>query len=145
MISMDTNILLYAYDTECPEHQAAIDYVRSQHDNPRLALSELVLVELYVLLRNPVILRHPLSAKDTVDVIQTYRANRHWYIIESAEGIMNDVWRLAGASDFPRRRIFDARLAQTLRRHGVNELATRNVDDFEGLGLERVWDPIPRS
>lgn len=142
MISVDSNILLYAHDSLCPEHQAAIEFVRSQAGNTKFALCELVLVELYVLLRNPAVLSRPLSAKDAVEVIQIYRANRHWRILESADGVMTQVWRLASDSAFSRRRIFDARLAFTLRRHGVAEFATRNVNDFRNFGFTKIWDPI---
>jgi hypothetical protein len=62
-----------------------------------VAIAELVLAELYVLLRNPGV------------------ARRH---------------------------VLDARLAYTLLDHGVTELATRNVRDFEGFGFARVFDPV---
>jgi hypothetical protein len=41
-----------------------------------------------------------------------------------------------------RRRACDARLAVSLLRQGIPALATRNVRDFEGLGLARVFDPL---
>jgi toxin-antitoxin system PIN domain toxin len=142
MISIDTNILLYAQDSSCPEYPAAIQFLRRHADDPDIALCELVFVELYVLLRNPVVLSTPLSAADAVEVVQAFRANRRWSIIETAEGVMTDVWQMARRADFPRRRIFDARLAITLRRSGVRAFATHNVDDFREYGFERVWDPI---
>ena len=42
----------------------------------------------------------------------------------------------------PRRRIFDARQAYSLLHQGVRSFATANVKDFEGLGFERVWNPL---
>ncbi len=36
----------------------------------------------------------------------------------------------------------DARLALTLPHHGVTEVVTRDVTDFEGFGFERIWDPF---
>ncbi len=142
MISIDTNILLYAQDASCPEHQPALDFLRRHADDPDIAICELVLVELYILLRNPVVLSAPLSATDAADVVQAFRSNRRWSIIETAEGVMTEVWRMARRPDFPRRRVFDARLAITLRRSGVRAFATHNVDDFREFGFERVWDPV---
>ena len=52
------------------------------------------------------------------------------------------LWRAAASPQFPRRRIYDARLALTLRHHGVTEFATANVKDFEGFGFTRVWNPL---
>jgi len=40
------------------------------------------------------------------------------------------------------RRIFDMRLAATLRQHHVTQFATRNARDFERFGFARVWDPF---
>jgi len=142
VLSLDTNILLYAYDSQCKEHLAALDFVRAQATNPDFAICELVLVELYVLLRNPAVVAHPLSAKDAVEVVQAYRVNRNWAVIECADGVMHEVWRLARAYDFGRRQVFDSRLALTLRRHGVRAFATRNVTHFDGFGFDRVWDPL---
>jgi hypothetical protein len=61
--------------------------------------------------------------------------------IENAN-VMDAVWELAGDRDFARRRIFDARLALTLRHGGVTHFATTNVKDFEGWGFEKVWNPL---
>ena len=42
----------------------------------------------------------------------------------------------------PYRRIFDIRLALTLLHFGVTDFATTNLKDFEGLGFERIWNPL---
>lgn len=143
MQSVDTNILLYAYDNQCPEHDAAIGFLRDQADNSEFAICELILVELYTLLRNSVVLSRPLSPAEAVEVVQRYRANRYWSVIECAEGVMDEVWALAASREFPRRVIFDARLAFTLRRRGVTSFATHNTEHFKGFGFDKVWDPIP--
>ncbi|CKQ72054.1 Conserved protein of uncharacterised function%2C win PIN domain [Mycobacterium tuberculosis] len=49
---------------------------------------------------------------------------------------------LAATPRIARRRLFDARLALTLRHHGVDEFATRNINGFTDFGFSRVWDPI---
>jgi uncharacterized protein len=145
ILSIDSNILLYAFDKQCPEHEVAFEFVCAQACNHELAICELVLVELYVLLRNPAILRRPLSPADAVTVVQGYRSNRHWSVIEFSQGVMKEVWALAGDNDFGRRCVFDARLAFTLRRAGVTQFATRNTAHFANFGFERVWDPLKQS
>jgi predicted nucleic acid-binding protein len=69
------------------------------------------------------------------------RANPRWALIETAP-VMEKVWTIAAQPGIARRRAFDARLAFTLRHHGVQRFATRNVKDFDGFGFERVWDPL---
>jgi len=56
--------------------------------------------------------------------------------------IVDDVWAAAGQRGFARRRIFDARLALTLRSHGVTDLATANGKEFSGFGFAKAWNPL---
>jgi uncharacterized protein len=141
MLSIDTNILLYAYNRDCSEHAAATAFLIECARRSDVAICELVLVELYQLLRNPAVLERPLSAPDAADVCQAFRRNPRWALIENAP-VMNRVWEFAGQPGVARRRMLDARLGFTLRHHGVSEFATRNTKDFDGIGFERVWDPI---
>jgi len=68
MISIDTNILLYAQNMDCPEHPAAYEFVLNCSLRDDVVLCELVLVELYVLLRNPSVLKTPLSSAQAVEI-----------------------------------------------------------------------------
>ena len=82
-----------------------------------------------------------MSAARAAAYCATLRANANWAVVESAP-IMESVWAMAAAPDFAIRRIVDARLALTLRHHGVTEFATSNVKDFDGFGFTRVWNPL---
>lgn len=141
MLSIDTNILLYAQNQDCAEHWAASKFLQDCADRDDVAICELVLMELYQLLRNPVVLEHPLAPLEAVEVCQDFRSNPRWALIESAP-VMNQVWAFAARSEIARRRVFDARIAFTLRHHGVRAFATRNLKHFEGFGFDNVWDPI---
>jgi toxin-antitoxin system PIN domain toxin len=141
MLSIDTNVLLYAQNQDCPEHDAAAGFLTDCANRGDVAVCELVLVELYQLLRNPAVVTRPLDAPEAAAVCQTFRRNRRWALIENAP-VMNDVWARAATPGIARRRMFDARLALTLRHHGVDEFATRNTKDFHDFGFSRVWDPI---
>jgi uncharacterized protein len=147
MISCDTNILFVALEASRPGHQEARRFLEARKDDPEFALCELTLLELYVLLRNPVTARRPLNAPKAVALVQALRGNPRWGVLDypgPAAGIMQELWRLASGADFARRRVFDARLALTLRHHGVTEFATANVKDFGGFGFARVWNPLER-
>jgi toxin-antitoxin system PIN domain toxin len=140
MISIDTDTLIYAQNQSCPEHAAASAFMAECARRDDLAICELVLLELYQLLRNPTVLEHPLDAPSAAEICLSYRRNRRWAVIENAP-VMTDVWTMAARPGIARRRLFDARLALTLRHHGVRELATRNLKDFAEFGFLRVWDP----
>lgn len=145
MTSLDTNLLLYAYSVAAPEHAAARAFLIGLSHRDDVALSEFILAEFYLHLRNPAVLAQPLSAPAAVRVIQSYRHHPRWRILgfpPDSLDIHDALWDLASAPDFARRRLFDARTALTLRHFGVTEFATANVRDFEPLGFARVWNPL---
>jgi toxin-antitoxin system PIN domain toxin len=141
VLSIDTNIFLYAQNADCAEYAGATGFLSACASRSDVVLCELVLVELYMLLRNPAVVLRPLGAKAATEVCQAYRSHPRWRLVESAP-VMEHVWRLAKGEAFARRRIIDARLARTLQHHGVTELATVNTRDFAGLGFARVWNPL---
>ena len=103
-------------------------------------------MELYVLLRNPAVLSNPLDSADAVAMIQTFREHPTWTLLDypgDASALMEEFWRLAAQPNIGRRIVFDARLALTLRHHGVTEFATRNETHFAGFGFTRLRNPLP--
>ncbi|NLC83361.1 MAG: PIN domain-containing protein [Lentisphaerae bacterium] len=141
MLSIDTNIFLYALNADCPECENAGRFLLSCSDRCDVVLCELVLVELYILLRNPAVVSRPLTAKAAAAACQIYRQQPCWRLVENAP-VMEQVWKNAASENFARRRIIDARLARTLMHHGVKEFTTVNTRDFTGLGFRRVWNPL---
>ena len=141
MTSFDTNLAVYAANGASPWHEAARRFLQSLALRKDVAICELVLVELYLKLRNGKIFPRPLTAPQAAAVCQTYRKNRAWTPIETAP-VMEDVWTQAATSGFDFRRIIDLRLARTLRHHGVTDFATANEKDFAEQGFNRVWNPL---
>lgn len=141
MLSFDTNIAVHAANAGSSLHRPAYEFIASLATRRDVAICELMLVELYVKLRNEKIFTEPLGPAQAAAVCRTYRSNRAWMLIDSAP-IMEEVWRLSAGRGFAFRRIIDARLALTLIHHGIKEFATTNVKDFQGFGFERVWNPL---
>lgn len=141
MIGIDTNILAYARIGCSPWHGPAVGFLEGIGKSQEVVISELVLMELYLLLRNEKVLSPPLSAPEAAAECHNLRAHPRWQLVDSAD-VMKEVWPIAAKEGFARRRIFDVRLAKTLQAHGVTEFATANVRDFEGLGFQRVWNPL---
>ena len=142
MISCDTNILFHSLNKSSPYQEAAMQFLKSNAQNRNFAICELVLVELYVLLRNPAVIKKPCNAQKATEICRTYRRNRAWRILDYPGNLMNKIWDLAAKPGFPRRAIFDARLAFTLRYHDITDFATRNVKHFKEFGFSRVWNPL---
>jgi len=145
MTSLDANLLLYACNEDSPWHGPSWNFVRELGSREDVAISEFVLVELYTLLRNPSVVTKPLTSVEAVEVIQSYRHHPHWALLgfdPDSKGLHEELWRAAKQPGFARRRIYDMRMALSLRRQGVAEFATANMKDFEGFGFKRVWNPV---
>jgi toxin-antitoxin system PIN domain toxin len=143
MLSADTNLFLYAANPDCPQHAAASGFFREHSSaGSGFVLCELVLIEIYMQLRNPAILRTPLSAPAAADFCGRLRANPEWQLVDYEPAVSQRLWRWARSTPSAFRRIIDARLALTLQHHGVTEFATANVRDFEEFEFERLWNPI---
>lgn len=141
MLSIDTNILLYAHNHDCPEHRPARAFIEQCAERDDVAICELVLLELYQLLRNAAVLTSPLDAPDAAAVCMAWRNNPRWALIENAP-VMDKLWTVAQRPGIARRAVFDARIALTLRHHGVTDFATRNTADFQAFGFTRLINPI---
>jgi predicted nucleic acid-binding protein len=145
VISADSNLLLYAYCAAAPAHRPAQAFLQSLAGREDVALSEFVLAEFYLLLRNPAVLARPLSARAASAVIQSYRESLAWKVLEfppRALALHDELWLRASTVKSARRRLYDARTALALRSFGVTEFATTNVKDFVGFGFARVWNPL---
>jgi len=145
MISLDTNILLPAVETGNPSHDSAVAFVESIEDSTDIAISEFILLELYGLLRNPAVLRKPLSAAAAADVCGAFREHPFWQIIgfpPDSRQFHDAMWPWLRDRNFARRRAYDLRAARSLIDQGVTEFATVNVKDFQGFGFARVWNPL---
>jgi toxin-antitoxin system PIN domain toxin len=141
MLSLDTNVLFAALEASAPHHEKARAFLESHRDNDSMVICDLILVELYLLLRNPAVVTNPLSASAAGRLVQSLRSNPRWRLVENAP-VMDAVWSQASRDPFARRKLIDVRLALTLRHHGVTEFATVNGADFQGLGFQRVWNPL---
>lgn len=145
MLSIDTNILLHAFNEDSPSHEAAYAWVSSIQRDEDVAISEFILAELYGLLRNPAVLKRPLPADEAVEVIQAYRSHPRWRLIGFAaesRPLHDALWKKASTRDFAFRRLYDTRSALTMIAQGVTEFATVNLKDFEGVGFRKVWNPL---
>lgn len=146
MISTDTNLLGYAANSAAAEHPPARAFLATlDTEGAEVVLCELMLVEFYNLLRNPAVFAKPASATAAAAVVHSYRTHPRWRLVDypgPEAQLAEPLWRAAAAPQFARRRIYDVRLALTMRHHGVTDFAPANVKDFQGFGFARVWNPL---
>jgi uncharacterized protein len=143
MKSMDTNVLLYGINKDCPEHQACSSLVRQALATPESwIIADQVWFELYRLLRNPAVLAHPLGGAQAAATISWYRNRSGWLHCSWEIGMMPMLEAYWIRDSFPPGRTFDLVLAVTLENNGVKELHTRNTKDFELVDSFTVINPM---
>jgi uncharacterized protein len=143
ILSADTNIFLYAANPDSPHHEAARRFFEEEAaGRQRFVLCGLVLVEIYMQLCNPAVFPKPKTAREATAFCDALRANPDWEFADYEPDVAKSLWDWASGTNTGFRHIIDARLALTLRHHGVTHFATANVAHFEGFGFERVWSPV---
>ncbi len=143
ILSADTNLFLYAANPDSPHHDAARRFFEElAADTSRFLLCELVLVELYMQLRNPTIFKKPKTAKEASSFCEALKSNPSWEKGDYEPEVARSLWNWAATTTSGFRQIIDARLALTLRHHGVTHFATANDKHFGNFGFEKVWNPL---
>lgn len=143
ILSADTNLFLYAANPDSPHHEVAQRFFAEEASGKqRFLLCGLVLVELYMQLRNPAVFRKPKTAKEATAFCDALSANPIWEFGDYEPEVAKPLWNWAAKTSTGFRHIIDARLALTLRHHGVTHFATANEKHFGGFGFEKVWSPL---
>jgi len=145
MMALDTNILIAALVPGHADHATAAKWLGGLSRSGNVVISEFVLVELYGLLGNPAVLSKPLGPEKAAALCQTFRQHPHWRIFgfpPDSVAVHDAMWMEAAKPKTGRRRIYDVRLALSLVQQGVTDFATVNVKHFEGIGFQKVWNPL---
>jgi toxin-antitoxin system PIN domain toxin len=141
--SIDTNVLLYALNEDCPEHGACRALLEDARREPRRwVVAHQVWFELYRLVRNPAVLQKPLDAPRAAAAVNWYRERTGWLSCGFEPDMMGALEAIWSKKGFAGRNTFDAVLAVTLKCHGVKTLYTRNTKDFLPFGFFAVTDPV---
>lgn len=142
ILSADTDLFLYAANPDSPHHAAARKFFEEHTEgHDRFLLCGLVLVELYMQLRNPAVFPKPRSAAQASAFCRTLRSHPKWEYGDYEPEVGAKLWDWAAFTTKEFHQTLDARLALTLRHHGVTHFATANPDHFQGFGFEKVWNP----
>lgn len=146
MLTADTNLFIHAADPDSVFHDSAKRFFhRVSSECEDFVVCELVLVEVYILLRNPTVFKKPYNATEAAGYCCALKSNPEWRCIDYDAAVSAKLWEYFSKSKAGYRHIIDARLALTLRHHGVNNFATVNTKHFENFGFQKVWNPLEES
>ena len=143
MITADTNFFIHAADPDSRHHAKARQFFESlATQTAEFVVCELVLVELYMQLRNSAVFVKPYTATEAASYCRALKSNPHWRCIDYDPQVSSRLWKWAAQTKAGFRQIIDTRLAFTLLHHGVTHLATANVKDFKAFEFSKVWNPL---
>lgn len=149
LTTCDTNVLFYYLNASSQENKSATEYLSNKFDDENFCICELVLVELYGLLRNSAVTTKPMSRQEAIKSIISFRTNPYWRIVEAMpeglpDSVMDQTWSYLSRTEHQRREIFDVRLAYTMKNSGITHFDTRNVKHFSKFEFLTVNNPIDK-
>ena len=140
---VDTNLLLYAANTDAPEHAAAHRFLASTlRSSERWYLSEGILYEFLRVATHPRVFPAALRAADAVSFLEPLLASPAYSVL-----VMGDAhWESLRETLKPLRQpagniFFDIRTVALMREHGVSRLYTADHDFLQFDGI-RVVNPL---
>lgn len=142
METCDSLILYHYLNAHSPYHGAAKAYLEAHFANPGFALCEPVLEDLYARLRSPQLNRTPASAAKASAAIKRLRQNPHWALMDYPGGLMNELWAMAARVDCTPQKLKEFKWVLTFKHHRIAALATAQPENYAGLGIKRVFNPL---
>jgi toxin-antitoxin system PIN domain toxin len=143
MKSLDTNILVYAVNQGCIEHERARVVYEAMLDRPQdWIVCDQVLFEFYRALRNPRILERPLAHAEALHQIRFLREKSGVLHCGYQTRFWEEIVMGMEKSERASHHVFDRILAITLLRQGVKTFYTRNERDFAEFGFTQIINPV---
>jgi toxin-antitoxin system PIN domain toxin len=140
---IDTNILLYAANASCAEHDAARSFLTTAAVSAdRWYLTDAILYEFLRVATHPKVFPRPLSWREALDFLRPLigceaftvleSGPRHWELLEK---------ELAALTHPSGNLFFDIRTVVMMRERGIRTIYTRDTDFLQFQGLQMI-DPI---
>jgi toxin-antitoxin system PIN domain toxin len=137
---IDTNILLYAVNSDAEEHAAAAAFVaRAGGSAEQWFVTEGILYEFLRVATHPRVFPRPLAWRDAVAVVDSLLSSPRVLVLGATE----DHWALLpevlrGLTRPSGNLFFDIRTVVLMREHGVRRIYTTDTDFLQFSGIEAV-------
>jgi len=131
MNAIDTNILVYAFDSAYPSKRKICQEILSRifEGKERAVVTNQILAEFAVTVMEKI--EKPLSQPETTAIVGAILTSANWKILNyTGSTILHAI-----TSQQP---FWDAVIAQTLKEHNINVILTENTKDFAKSGITTV-------
>ena len=139
---IDVNLLLYASDSGCPQHERAAGFLQTcAADTQLFCLAWLTLMSYLRMATHPRILAQPLTHQQAMANVSALLALPHARSLAEGESFWAHYRAVTGEVPARANLVPDAHLAAVLREHGVKVLYTHDRD-FRKFDFLEVRDPL---
>lgn len=142
---IDTNILLYAVNTECVEHNEAREFLESARGRAEIHyLTEGICYEFLRVTTHPKVFPKPLLAVDSLRFIDVLLESPGIRLLVSGETHWRRLREILESLHHPCGNLFfDLRTAALMRENGVRTIYTADADFLQIPGID-VVNPLKR-
>jgi toxin-antitoxin system PIN domain toxin len=145
VIGVDTNVLAYAVNSQCPEHVPCREVLQGVRgagaQGEPLALPWSVVYEFLRVVTHPRFPQRALTTDQAWGFVQSLARAPHITVLGPGPGHAAAVERMLSAPGVRGNLVHDAHVAAVLAEHGVRRIYTRDQDFRRFPGLE-VVDPL---
>ncbi|HUF49865.1 MAG TPA: TA system VapC family ribonuclease toxin [Longimicrobiales bacterium] len=143
MFVVDTNVLVYAANRDCPEHERCRELVEQwRHGTTPWYTTWAILYEFLRVVTHARVLPRPLAANSALDFVEAVLAAPAHRILVASEQHAVLARQLAGEVPALAGNLFhDFHTAVLMREHGVGTIYTRDAD-FRRFTFLEVIDPL---
>lgn len=142
VVLFDTNILVYSYDVNSPNHKIAKKLRDAVNEGKlKAAIAPQNLLELYSTITNVAKNKNPVSQKEAVLEIKKFLISPFELIVPLGDEI-GIVFHLIKDKNLRSRRIFDVYLVATMLSNGIKTIYTANERDFEMFAEIKAVNPF---
>jgi predicted nucleic acid-binding protein len=139
---IDTNLLVYAFYPEVPQHRAARWLLnQAQEETTGFCVSSQVFAEFYAVVTNPKRVSPALDSKAALQRIAEVRSLPGLIILPVPVDVVDRWIALLRRHPVTRQHIFDVQLVATMLANGVTRIYTFNVKDFQPFPEITVIEP----
>jgi uncharacterized protein len=137
---IDTNLLLYAANYDCPEHSKAKAFVsEARCSSSSFLLTEGICYEFLRVTTHPKVFSRPLRAVEALSYLNLLMKGRGIHLLSSREDHWAWLGKLLDEVHHPAGNLFfDLRTAALMRENGVRTIYTADTDFLQFPGIDVV-------
>jgi predicted nucleic acid-binding protein len=137
VILLDTNVLVYALNTDSPQHPECLSVLQHSASGamPGVLVPQ-VLMECYAVITSPQRFAYPALPEQAWGIMRSL--SEAIEVKPVAESFVDDLDGVVSRHSRRGRGVFDLALVAQMRSHGIRTICTCNVRDFDIAGIKAI-------